>query len=157
MHLLDFTFLFFIFCFVQQANAVDSLTAAQRIAAQGMQVQNERLKVISQNIANSNSTGLTPDQDPYRRKTVMFKNYYDPEIGAYSVKLAKIGVDKSSFILKYEPYHPSADSAGYVKYPNVNLPLETIDAKEAQRTYEANLSALEIAKSNQLRIIEAMK
>lgn len=137
--------------------AVDSLTAAQRIAAQGMQVQNERLKVISQNIANSNSTGLAKDDMPYRRKVIYFKNAYDPTIGTDSVKVSSIDNDKSDFVLRFEPHHPAADSAGYVKYPNVNIPLETIDAKEAQRTYEANLSALEIAKSNQLRILEAMK
>lgn len=150
------TLLFFI-TVVYDVRAIDTLTAAQRIAAQGMQVQNERLKVISQNIANSNSTGVSENEEPYRRKIIMFKNEYDPVIGAESVKVGKIANDKSGFNLKFEPHHPAADSAGYVRYPNVNIPLETVDAKEAQRTYEANLSALDISKSNQLRILEAMK
>lgn len=143
--------------FASNGFAADSLTASQRIAAQGMQVQSERLKVISQNIANSNTTGLTSEDTPYKRKVILFKNEYDPTIGSTTVKVDKVTHDKSEFIKKYEPYHPASDSGGYVKYPNVNIPLETVDAKEAQRSYEANLSALEIAKSNQARIIDAMR
>lgn len=143
--------------FANNSFAADSLTASQRIAAKGMQVQSERLKVISQNIANSNTTGLTAEDTPYKRKVILFKNEYDPEIGASTVKVDKITNDKSEFVKKYEPYHPASDKGGYVRYPNVNIPLETVDAKEAQRSYEANLSALEIAKSNQVRIIDAMR
>jgi flagellar basal-body rod protein FlgC len=143
--------------FANTVFAADSLTASQRIAAQGMQVQSERLKVISQNIANSNTTGLTAEDTPYKRKVILFKNDYDPAIGASTVKVDRVAHDKSEFIKKYEPYHPASDEGGYVKYPNVNIPLETVDAKEAQRSYEANLSSLEIAKSNQARIIDAMR
>jgi len=137
--------------------AIDDLTASQRISSAGMRTQNERLKIIAQNIANANSTGSTPDSEPYRRKMPLIQESYDPLLKAKVVKLQKIVKDKSEFELRYEPQHPAADKAGYVKYPNVKLPLETVDAKEAQRTYEANMSALEIAKSNQMRIIEALK
>ncbi len=150
-------FLFVIFSFMQTASAVDDLTAAQRVSAQGMKAQSERLKIISQNIANANSTGITPNQEPYRRKIPVFKSEYDQRLKADVVKVDKITRDKSDFQLRYEPQHPAADENGYVKYPNIQVPLESVDAKEAQRTYEANMSALEIAKSNQVRLIEALK
>ena len=143
--------------FVQNAYAIDNLTASQRVSAQGMRVQNERLKVISQNIANANSTGKTPTEEPYRRKMPIVQNHYNQGLKADVVKVDKIVRDKSEFQLRYEPQHPAANESGYVRYPNVQIPLETVDAKEAQRTYEANMSALEIAKSNQVRLIEALK
>ncbi len=149
------TLLLFIFPFT--AMATDSLTASQRISAHGMRAQSERLKVISQNIANANSTGKSPTEEPYRRKMPLIKSQYDQSIKSDMVKVDKIIRDKSEFKLRYEPHHPAADKNGYVRYPNIDIPLETVDAKEAQRTYEANMSALEIAKSNQVRLIEALK
>lgn len=139
------------------AQAENDLKASQRISAQGMRVQNERLKIIAQNIANSSVTGKTADDLPYQRKMLILKNKYDANLGADVVQVDKIIKDKSEFVLKYEPFHPAADGNGYVKYPNVQLPLESVDAKEAQRTYEANLGALEIARSNQMKVVEAMK
>jgi flagellar basal-body rod protein FlgC len=145
------------FLFSSNSLAIDDLMASQRISAQGMQAQNQRLKIISQNIANATSTSTSPEKEPYRRKMPILKGKFDPNLKADVVKLDKIVRDKSDFQLRYEPQHPAADENGYVRYPNVQIPLETVDAKEAQRTYEANMSALEIAKSNQLRLIEAMK
>ncbi len=149
--------LIFIICSAATASAIDDLTASQRVSSQGMRVQNERLKIISQNIANANSTGKSPSDQPYRRKMPVFKTQYDQQLKADVVKLDKIARDKSEFQLRYEPQHPAANTSGYVRYPNVQIPLETVDAKEAQRTYDANMSALEIAKSNQVRLIEALK
>lgn len=143
--------------FIQNALAIDDLTASQRVSSQGMRAQNERLKIIAQNISNANSTGKSPIDEPYRRKVPVFQNHYDPRLKADVVRVDKIVRDKSDFQLRYEPHHPAANESGYVRYPNVQIPLETVDAKEAQRTYEANLSALEIAKSNQVRLIEALK
>ena len=87
----------------------------------------------------------------------LVQNHYNQGLKANVVKVDKIVRDKSEFQLRYEPQHPAANESGYVRYPNVQIPLETVDAKEAQRTYEANMSALEIAKSNQVRLIEALK
>lgn len=153
----NFLFLIISFFICNLSYAMDDLQASQRISAQGMLAQNQRLKIISQNIANASSTSASPDKEPYRRKMPVLKNKYDPNLKADVVKLDKIVRDKSDFQLRYEPQHPAADQNGYVRYPNVQIPLETVDAKEAQRTYEANMSALEIAKSNQMRIVEAMK
>lgn len=151
-----FLTLLFILC-ASNALAIDSLTASQRILAEGMQVQSQRLKVISENIANSNTTGLTPEDSPYRRKVIVLSNEYDPVLQSDVVKVKTVEKDKTPFLQKFDPSHPAANKAGYVRYPNVNIALENIDAKEAQRTFEANLTAMEISKSNQLRLLEAMK
>jgi flagellar basal-body rod protein FlgC len=139
------------------AMAIDDSTKSMRISSHGMRLQNERLKIIAENIANANVAPLTPDGTPYRRKILIAKNVYDTNIGANKVTVDKITSDKSDFVLRYEPYHPAANAEGYVKYPNVDIVLENVNAKEAQRTYEANLSAMEITKNNQLRLIEALK
>ncbi len=135
----------------------DSLIASARISASGMQAQSERLKVISQNIANADVSATAPDGDPYRRKIIFFKNEYDNSKEAEVIKVDKISHDYSDFIMKYQPNHPAADEKGYVKYPNINVVVETIDAKEAQRSFEANVNAFELAKANQSRVLDLLK
>lgn len=135
----------------------DNLNAAINISAAGMHAQNERLKIISENLANKDVTGMDPNADPYRRKQIFFTNVYDPKVKATTVKVAEVAPDHSAFILKYQPHHPAANTEGYVKYPNVNSIIEGVDAKEAQRSFEANLSAMEIAKTNQSKIIDLMR
>ncbi|MBA8667863.1 flagellar basal body rod protein FlgC [Holosporaceae bacterium 'Namur'] len=154
---LKFLVIFNIFICNSHASEGDSLSSAIAISAAGMRAQNERLKIITQNIANSEVTGANPNEDPYRRKQIIFTNVYDDNLKAVTVKVDRITPDKSDFILKYEPNHPAADANGYVKYPNVNNVIESVDAKEAQRTYEANLSAMEIARANQSKIIDLMR
>jgi len=143
--------------FAKEKIAADSLEASIKISSSGMQAQSQRLKVISQNIANSNVTGKTPDENPYRRKIIFFKNVYDPKLDTKILKVNSIQEDQSEFTLKYEPNHPAADNRGMVKYPNVNIIIETVDSKEAQRTFDANVNSLEIAKSNQNKILELMR
>lgn len=139
------------------ASARNDLAAASRISAEGMLLQSQRLKVIAQNISNANTTGSAPEEAPYRRKILKYKRVQDEVLGAEIAVFERVGSDHSDYVLRYEPQHPAADAKGVVKYPNVNQTLEMADAKEAQRSYEANLSALEIAKSNQLKILEALK
>ena len=117
------------------------------VSASGMRSQTERLKIISENIANSKSTGLTSGSDPYQRKTIYFSNVLDRKLGIEKVEVRKIGRDKTPFQLKYDPTHIAADERGYVKMPNVSSIIERADAKEAQRTYEANLAMVQIAKA----------
>lgn len=148
------------FCFsfhVEGKLVDDPLNTATKVSAAGMQAQNHRLKVIAQNIANANVTGKTPNEDPYRRQIIFFKNEFDTKLNAKILKVASVREDKSPFTLKYEPSHPSADKNGMVKYPNVNLIIETVDSKEAKRTFDANVHALEIAKTNQNRILDLMR
>ncbi|MFQ3307171.1 MAG: flagellar basal-body rod protein FlgC [Candidatus Midichloriaceae bacterium] len=153
-----FSFCNCVMLFAEEVNDTeDPLTNSIKISASGMQAQNNRLKIVAQNIANSNVTGRTSEENPYRRQVIFFKNVYDKNLGTKILKADKVQEDQSPFILKYEPNHPAADSKGFVKYPNVNLIIETIDSKEAQRSFDANLSALEIAKNNQNKIVELMR
>tara|TARA_R110001606_G_scaffold186762_1_gene334286 strand:- start:39 stop:449 length:411 start_codon:yes stop_codon:yes gene_type:complete len=130
---------------------------AMTIAASGMLAQNVRLQVISENIANAESIGTTPGSDPYRRKTVSFRNQLDREIGANLVKLNKYGRDKSSFPVRNDPSHPAADAEGRVKLPNVNSLIELMDLRQAQRSYQANLRVVDIARTMVSRTIELLR
>jgi len=122
-----------------------------------MQAQSERLKVIAQNIANAEVTGRTPEEEPYRRKIIFFRNSYDEKAGTVLLKADNITNDLSEFERRYLPEHPAADSSGLVKHPNVNKILEIADAKEAQSSFEANSASLEITKNNQMKILELMR
>ena len=135
----------------------DPLTAASRLAVSGINAQNERMKVISQNVANMDVTGITPGGDPYKRKMIFFENGIDSHSGSQVVKVKKITEDNSDFILKYEPHHPAADASGMVKYPNINIHVEMADAKEANRAVSVNANSLDMIKSMQFRILDMMK
>jgi flagellar basal-body rod protein FlgC len=125
----------------------------QMISAYGMKAQSERARVISENIANASTGALSPDADPYTRKIITFENEMDRQNGTDLVKVKDITADrKSEYQMKYMPDHPGANTAGYVKMPNVNMVIELSDMREAQRSYEANMSMFEQSKrmSNQL-------
>lgn len=117
----------------------DSLETSLRIAASGLQAQSTRLRVVSQNIANAQSTGSTPGSDPYTRQTVSFESEMDRTLGANLVQVKSIGVDPSPFKLQSDPGNPAADENGMVKMPNVDVLMELADMREANRSYEANL------------------
>ncbi|MEI7669019.1 MAG: flagellar basal body rod protein FlgC [Pseudomonadota bacterium] len=117
------------------------------IAGAGMRSQGDRLRVVAENIANVDSTGTSPGAEPYRRKTITFKNVLDRELGVNVVKTANYGTDKTNFKKKFEPGHPAADAQGYVLYPNVDSVIELVDMREAQRIYEANLNIIDVVKS----------
>jgi flagellar basal-body rod protein FlgC len=112
------------------------------IAAAGMRAQSDRMKVIAENIANADSTSPTPGGDPYRRKVSTVTQSFDDELGVNLVKSGKTMEDKSDFRSQYDPGNPTADSKGYVKLPNVDPLIEIMDMKEAQRSYEANLTVM---------------
>jgi flagellar basal-body rod protein FlgC len=127
------------------------------ISAAGMRVQGQRLRVVAENLANADSVAEVPGGDPYRRKTISFKNALDKELGLETVQVGKVGVDPSDFRMKYEPGNPAADAKGYVKLPNVNSLIEMSDMREAQRSYEANLRAIEVARSMLQRTIDLIR
>ena len=110
------------------------------IAASGLRAQAGRMRVISENIANADSTSATAGGDPYRRKIATFSSELDRELNARVMKLGRIAQDQSQFRIKYDPNHPAADPNGNVKLPNVNSLVEMTDLREAQRSYEANLN-----------------
>ncbi len=124
-----------------------------KVSASGLRAQSERMRVISENMANADSLPQAPGLDPYRRKTVSFKSVLDREQNVDLVKIKKTGVDRTDFSKGYDPGHPGADNDGYVLKPNVNTLIEAMDMREAQRSYEANVNALETARSMLMRTI----
>ena len=126
---------------------MDDLIKTMRISGAGMWVQGQRLRVISQNIANVNSLPQNPGDKPYRRQVITFKNELDRSIGLETVRAGKVRPDKSEFGKRYEPSHPAADADGYVLTPNVNSLIEMTDMREAQRSYEANLNVIKASKA----------
>ena len=127
------------------------------ISAAGMRAQGQRLRVVAENLANADSVSEVPGGDPYRRKTISFKNQLDRELGMETVQVSKVGEDPSDFRMKYDPGNPAADTKGYVKLPNVNSLIEMTDMREAQRSYEANLRAIEVARTMLQRTIDLIR
>ncbi len=117
----------------------DPLQATLRIAGSGLEAQSVRLRVISENIANAQSTGDTPGADPYTRQTVSFDSVLDRSLGVPLVRIKTIGRDDAPFRVEHDPGNPAADAGGFVKMPNVDVLTELADMREANRTYEANL------------------
>ena len=117
----------------------DPLQATLRIAGSGLEAQSVRLRVISENIANAQSTGDTPGADPYTRQTVSFDSVLDRSLGAPLVRIKTISRDDAPFKVEHDPGNPAADAGGFVKMPNVDVLTELADMREANRTYEANL------------------
>jgi flagellar basal-body rod protein FlgC len=117
----------------------DPLQATLRIAGSGLEAQSVRLRVISENIANAQSTGDTPGADPYARQTISFDSVLDRSLGVPLVEIKTIGRDDAPFKVEHDPGNPAADAGGFVKMPNVDVLTELADMREANRTYEANL------------------
>jgi len=118
------------------------LSKTMAIAASGLHAQAGRMRVISENIANSDSTAQQPGGDPYRRRIPTFVSQLDRSLDARVVALGPIRADPSDFQVKHEPGHPAADAAGNVKVSNVNPLVEMTDLRDAQRSYEANLNVI---------------
>src|ERR1700761_864811 len=127
------------------------------IAASGLRAQAGRMRVISENIANADSTAAAPGAEPYRRKLVTFQSEVDRALDAQVVGLGPIKTDQSEFRVKHEPGHPAADQNGNVKYPNVNSLVEMTDLREAQRSYEANINVIGASRRMIQRTIEILK
>lgn len=127
------------------------------ISGSGMSAQRLRTDIISQNIANVNSTS-TADGGPYRRKTVVFAEKSAVDFGEVlmstagtvgsGVKVTQIVEDNETpMSMVYDPAHPDADENGYVKYPNVNVVTEMTNLIDASRSYEANVTAFNASKT----------
>jgi flagellar basal-body rod protein FlgC len=127
------------------------------IAASGLKAQAGRMRIISENIANADSTPAGAGADPYRRKVLSFTSEFDREIAARTVGIGRVRPDTSEFRMKYEPGHPAADQNGNVKYPNVNSMVEMTDMREAQRSYEANVNLITATRRMIQRTIDILK
>ena len=128
-----------------------------------MQAQSTRLRVVAENLANRDSTGESPGADPYRRKTVTFGAHVERGLAG---QRRRRGLDGAGVAHRhragrvpetYDPAHPAADARGYVKRPNVDSLVEMMDMREAQRSYSANLSVLEVTRGMLTRTIEALR
>lgn len=135
------------------------------ISASGLTAQRLRMDIISENIANIDTT-KTESGGPYKRKMVVFaskgqnnfkdilvKNLTDPKYMG-GVEATQIVEDEEGFKLVYDPEHPDADADGYVKMPNVDTLKETVDMMEAYRAYQANITALNTAKQMAVKALE---
>ncbi len=148
---------------------MDPLNAIASIAASGMRAQAERLRVVSENVANADSTGGSPGADPYRRKTISFGQMVagagggsDGGGGAgggsdVGVRVTDIGHDMTAFAVKYDPGNPASDARGFVKMPNVNPIIEMADMREASRSYEANVNMLSEGRKMEQQMIDLLK
>jgi flagellar basal-body rod protein FlgC len=128
------------------------------IATSGLNAQSKRVRVTSENLANANTTSKTAGGDPYRRKTITFKNELDRATGTHRVKVNKIKEDTASELgMKYDPSHPAADAKGYVRTPNVNALSEAMDLREAQHSYEANLQVVRAARGMMTSTVDLLR
>jgi flagellar basal-body rod protein FlgC len=139
------------------ANDVNDFARSMGIATSGLRAQAGRMRVISENIANADSTAPTAGGDPYRRKVPTFSSALDRTLDANLVTLGKIRPDPSAFRVKHDPGNPAADAAGDVKYPNVNSMVEMTDMRDAQRSYEANLNIISATRRMIQRTLDILK
>lgn len=143
-----------------------SIFSSFDINASGMTAQRYRMDIISQNVANANTT-RTEDGTPYRRKIVTFEEkesqtpfsrVLNEARDNYSGKGVKVGGvyedTKTDFIKTYDPSHPDADEDGYVWHPNVNIVTEMTNMIDASRAYEANATAFNASKTIALKGLE---
>ena len=136
---------------------MDPLISSLKVAASGLGAQSERLRVVSENLANAQSTGNFPGADPYQRKTITFSAELDRVMGARMVEVSAISGDRSAFPMEFQPGHEAADADGYVKMPNVNILIEMADMREANRSYEAYLQSIKQARDLISMTIDLMR
>lgn len=131
------------------------------ISASGLTAQRLRMDIISENLANANTT-RTANGQPYQRKVVTlaeqggmsFAAHLDQASAGGGVVASSIGRDTAPFIYEYDPGHPDSDADGYVRYPNVDEARELIDMMAVTRSYEANVTALNATKSMAMKALE---
>ena len=133
------------------------LQKSMAVSASGMKAQGMRLKIVAENLANADTVIGADGFDPYRRKVITFKNQIDRATNANVVKVNPLAYDQSDFRIEYNPTHPKSDPDGYVKMPNVNSLIEVMDMREAQRSYEANVTMIEGSRSLIQRTIDLLR
>ena len=127
------------------------------VATSGLRSQSGRMRVISENMANADSGPERAGADPYRRKIPTFQRRFDRELEAQVVDMGRVQRDQSQFRSKFEPGNPTADASGNVRMPNVNSLIETMDMREAQRSYEANLNLISSTRRMIQRTIDILR
>ena len=147
-----------------------SFWTALRIGSSGMSAQRLRMDIISNNIANAETT-RTAEGGPYKRQDVIFmpkaQSTFLPEFirarqaqdievisEERGMKVAEVTTDDSEGLKVYDPSHPDADEDGFVTYPNVNMVVEMTNMLSATRSYEANLAVINFAKQMAIRAVD---
>lgn len=123
---------------------------AMRITASGMHAQAARLRHVSENIANADTPG-------YHRKTVSFEAMVDAGSPTGEVEAGRVKLDQSPLAEIYDPSHPMADANGNYDGSNVNLLVEIADAREAQRSYEANLKLFDQVRQMSTSLMDLLR
>lgn len=136
---------------------MDLLQKAMLASSHGLRAQSVRMRVVSENLASANTVASDPNTDPYRRKIVTFSSELDRAAGVRLVEADGVSHDQSDFGKRYDPGNPAADEAGYVRTPNVNSLIEMMDMKQAQRSYESNLNALESSRKMASKTLELLQ
>lgn len=129
---------------------MDGLHQSTATSASGMKAQTERLRLISENIANSDTPG-------YRRKLATFENVVRSGRETGQVKTGPVELDQRALEQLYDPSNPMANAEGYLDGSNVELVIEIADAREAQRSYEANLRMFDQARKMRTSLLELLR
>ncbi len=136
---------------------IDPIDAAIEVATSGLEAHSTRMRVVSENLANAESTASTPGGNPYTRKLVTFEDEMDQASGVDLVKIRTVGLDKAPYRVEYDPGNPAADASGFVKLPNVNLITEMADMREANRSYSANIQVVKQARELYTMTVDLMR
>lgn len=132
-------------------------STVSRLAAHGMRVQSARLKLIAENLANSESSAPSPDVLPYQRKMLVAENKYDPNWGESFLHVVGVVHDKKPFKKIYRPYDPGADADGFVNVTNVEHLMELMDMRESLHTHSANLKVYEAENERESQTLELLR
>jgi len=124
--------------------------SARSVSASGMQAQAQRLRHLSENISNADTPG-------YRRKLVSFETALGQGDSISEVKVGRVRLDQTELTKIYDPSHPLADETGQYSGSNVNLLIELADAREAQRSYEANLKMFDQARKMSSSLMQLLR
>jgi flagellar basal-body rod protein FlgC len=132
------------------------IQAAISAAASGMRAQTTRMRIAAENVANANSTGDNPNEEPFRRRIPLMETTTLTS-GAMGVRVRGASLDMGQFRQEYNPSHPAAGEDGYVRLPNVDSLVEMMDMREATRAYEANLNMIEAARTMTARALDLLR
>ncbi len=129
---------------------MNDFSNALSVTASGLKAQATRLRHVSENIANADTPG-------YRRKSVSFQSETNADQGVSSVKTGQVSLDRSELKQIYDPSHPMADDTGHFQGSIVDLIIEIADAREAQRSYEANLKMFEQTRQMSSSLLDLLR
>lgn len=129
---------------------MSEFSKALSVSASGLRAQSARLRHVSENISNADTPG-------YRRKMISFETVRNSDDGTSTVSPGPVRLDRSDLPKVYDPSHPMADATGHYDGSNVNLMIEIADAREAQRSYEANLKMFDQSRQMSASLMDLLR